>query len=374
MAARRIEAARILTPQGWTGPAAVVVDRGVVVSVEPIKAPVEPAAAARALVPGFIDLQVNGIDDVDVARADGEDWDRLDAMLLAQGVTSWCPTLVTAPRDFYASAFARVDAACQRAVTRPRPDLLGLHLEGPMLGSATGAHPPDLVQPVDHDWLAGLPDIVRLVTVGAEVPGIVEAIAALRRRGAIVSIGHSRPTEEQLEAAVAAGATMVTHLFNAMSGLDHRHPGLAAFALTDDRLWLGLIADGVHVHPRMIALAFRAAGPRILLVTDAVAWRAGAAGSVRLRLEGGAPRRADGTLAGTALTMDGAVRRCVRDAGVPLEQAVASAATVPAEVLGLQDRGRIAPGRRADLVALDAELAVTTTWVGGEVAFDRNGP
>lgn len=353
-------ARRILTEHGFVNDAAVVVDNGVVTGIEPWVGEVPD----RIIAPGFVDLQVNGIDAIDVASADGADWDVLDRSLLAQGVTTWCPTLVTAALDGYAAPLRRIAAAMRRPPAG-RPTIAGVHLEGPFLGTSAGAHRRELIVPIDGEWMAALPAHVALMTLGAEQPGVPEAIRALTARGIVVSIGHSSPSCRQFDDAVSAGATMVTHLFNAMSGLHHREPGLAAWSITNDSVSASLIADGVHVHPRMIQLAFRALGPqRCILVTDAVAWRAGTVGPVGLSLRDGAPRLADGTLAGSALTMDGAVRTCVA-AGVALEDALLAASTNPARRLGLHDRGTIAVGRRADLVVLGADLHVDEMWVGG---------
>lgn len=356
-----VAASAVLLPDGWLGPGVVELDdTGTIRGVRATTG----AVPDLVLAPGFVDLQVNGIDDVDVATASGADWDRLDARLLDQGVTTWCPTLVTAPRDRYDGALARIAAAAARPGAG-RPSIAGAHLEGPFLGGAPGAHPRHLLAPIDLDWLAALPAIVRVVTLAPELPLAAAATRLLTERGVLVSLGHSVPEHKHVEACVAAGARMVTHLFNAMSGVHHRDPGLAAIALADERLVAGLIADGVHVDPLVMRLAFRAKPARVALVTDAVAWRAGRTGTPGIRLRDGAPRLCDGTLAGSALTMDQAVRTCVRQAGVALEDALAAAAAVPAAVLGLSDRGAIEPGRRADLVALTPELSVAAVWVEG---------
>ncbi len=362
-----IRAARVLTSTGWVDHVCVTVVDGLITAIEPAA----PASCTvDLLVPGFIDLQVNGIDDVDVSSARGDDWGRLDELLLAQGVTSWCPTVVSMPLGAYAAVLERIDGAMQRPATgAARPSIVGAHLEGPFLGRAHGAHRPDMVVEIDLDWLRSLPGHVAMMTLGAEQPRAVEAIEALVARQVLVSIGHSNADDAALDAAVAAGAAMVTHLFNAMSGLHHRTPGVAAWALTHPTLRASLIADLVHVHPRMIDLAFRLLGPhRAVLVTDAVGWRSGRAGPVGLSVHDGAPRLADGTLAGSALTMDAAVRNCV-DAGVAPEHAVRAASTVPARLLGLSDRGSIEVGARGDLVALDSDLSVRRVWTGG-VPFD----
>ena len=340
---------------------AVVVHDGLITALEPWRGD----APVHLLCPGFVDLQVNGIDEIDVASATDGDWEVLDAHLLAQGVTTWCPTLVTSPLPAYEAPLRRVGAAMART-GRARPTIAGAHLEGPFLGAAAGAHRRELIVPVDPAWIAALPGHVALMTLGAEQPDVGEAIRHLTTRHVVVSIGHSTATDAELDAAVQAGASLVTHLFNAMSGLHHRTPGVAAWALTTRAVAASIIADGVHVHPRMIALAFTALGSgRCVLVTDAVAWRAGTAGLVGVAWRDGAPRLPDGTLAGSSITMDGAVRVCVA-AGVPLEHVLAAASTNPARVLGLADRGSIAVGRRADLVALGPDLGVRQVWVAGE--------
>jgi N-acetylglucosamine-6-phosphate deacetylase len=345
------------------GPVEVVIDdaTGTISAIRPHEG--AGATPDVTLVPGFIDVQVNGIDDIDVATAAGDDWQRLGEMLLDQGVTSWCPTLVTNRLDRFAAPLARITEAARRD---DMPNIIGAHLEGPFLGGAPGAHPRDLLVPIDLQWLAALPPVVRLVTMAAELPDAAAATQLLVQRGVVVSIGHSTPSGDDVDAVVRAGATMVTHLFNGMSGVHHRSPGLASFALVDDRLTVGLIADLVHVDPTALSLAFRAKpADRIVLVTDAVAWRRGAIGRIEMSIRDGAPRLADGTLAGSAVTMDQSVRNLVQTCGVPLAAAVQAASTNPARLMGCADRGEIAVGQRADLVALDADLRVAGVWLRG---------
>jgi len=320
-------------------------------------------------VPGFVDLQVNGIGDVDVASADDRGWATLDAALLRHGTTTWCPTLVSAPLDRYSAPLARIaEAAARRTIDRSdrHPRIAGAHLEGPFLGGAPGAHRRDAIVELDHPWLDRLPArSVAVVTIGPEQDGAPTAIAALTARGVLVALGHTAASEAEVDAAAAAGARMVTHLFNGMTGIHHRELGVAACALTDPRLAASLIADGVHVHPRVLRLAMTVLGRRrAVLVTDAVAVEGGRAGSSGIGLRDGAARLADGTLAGTALTMDAAVRTCVA-AGVELRDALEAASTNPALLLGLHDRGVIAPGAVADLVALTPELEVSQVWLAG---------
>jgi N-acetylglucosamine-6-phosphate deacetylase len=355
-----VDAADVLTPSGWVGPTRVHIADGQVTELEPLGT----TNAARRIVPGFVDLQVNGIVDVDVAHADGTDWARLDDLLMAQGVTTWCPTLVTMPLDRYARPLARI----AEAMARPpavRPTIAGVHLEGPFLGRSPGAHPPSWIAPVDLEWLAALPAHVVMVTLAGEQPDAVVATELLAGSGRLVSIGHTQCSADEFDACVAAGARLTTHLFNGMSGVHHRTPGVAVFALTNPAVSASLIADGVHVHPRVLQLAAQALGPaRTVLVTDAVAWQAGTVGSIGMEFRDGAPRLPDGTLAGSAVTMDAAVRQMVA-AGIPLADAAVAASTNPARLLGLRDRGTIEVGHRADLVALDDDLTVEAVWVAG---------
>lgn len=309
--------------------------------------------------PGFVDLQVNGVGAVDFARAPVADIRRALAALARAGVTACCPTLVTAAPDAYAEPLRRL----AEVAADPRDGeatVLGVHLEGPFLGAAPGAHRRDLVRRVDLDWLEGLlsasPGLVRIVTLAPEADPGERAIAELSNRGIVVALGHSTASYDTGRRAADAGATVATHLFNGMGPLHQREPGLVGVALDDPRLHPSVIADLVHVHPAVLRLVI-GAKRGVMLVSDSVA-----VGGDRT---GDAARLADGTLAGATVLLDRAVRNVV-GLGVPLVRAVEMAATVPAEVLGLRDRGRIAPGTRADLVALDREtLEVRHVWIGG---------
>jgi N-acetylglucosamine-6-phosphate deacetylase len=355
-----VDAADVLAARGWTGPARVHLDGGTIAHIEAVS----KVGTTRRLVPGFVDLQVNGIDDIDVASADGAAWDRLDQLLLAQGVTTWCPTLVTMPLARFERPLHRIGAAMDRP-SAGRPMIAGAHLEGPFLGRSPGAHPVDMIVPIDLEWLRQLPRHVALVTLAAEQPLAVDAVRLLTTAGRLVSIGHTQCSEAEFDAAVAAGARLTTHLFNGMSGVHHREPGVAVFALTNPDVSASLIADGVHVHPRVLHLAAQVlADDRMVLVTDAVAWRAGNVGVIGMEWRDGAPRLADGTLAGSGVTMDTAVRITVA-AGASLRRALLAASTNPARLLGLHDRGVLAPGMRADMVALDADLQIEQVWAGG---------
>ena len=357
-------AAAGICPPGPSAPGWIAIDDGLIVEVGSGAAPAGAVDAGSALLaPGFIDLQVNGVDDVDFASAGADGWRRAGRAQLEDGVTSYCPTLVTAPLDEYPPALDRVVAARADAEDQTLPAILGVHLEGPFLGGAPGAHPVDLVRPADCEWLRSLlatfPNVLTIVTLAPEADPGFAATRLLDEHGVTIALGHSTATYEMARAAADAGARIVTHLFNGMGLLHHREPGLAGAALDDERLTPTLIADLVHVHTAALRVAIRHKH-NVGLVTDRVATT-----GLRVAEDGGA-RLADGTLAGSTLSMVRAVQNTVGLA-VPVERAVEMAATIPADALRLSDRGRIAPGMRADLVALDPEsLAVRAVWLGGE--------
>jgi N-acetylglucosamine-6-phosphate deacetylase len=357
-------AAAGICPPGRPTPGWVATDDGLIVEVGSGPAPTGAVDAGSALLaPGFIDLQVNGVDDVDFASADPECWRRAGRAQLGEGVTGYCPTLVTAPLDEYPAALERVGAARADAEDQTLPAILGVHLEGPFLGGAPGAHPVALVRPAECEWLrallAAFPGLVTIVTLAPEADPGFAATRLLDERGVTVALGHSTATYETARAAAEAGARLVTHLFNGMGPLHHRAPGLVGAALDDERLTPTLIPDLVHVHPAALRLAI-GHKHNVGLVTDRVATT-----GVRVTDDGGA-RLDDGTLAGSTLSMARAVQNTV-GLGIHIERAVEMAATIPADALGLSDRGRIAPGMRADLVALDPNsLAVRAVWLSGE--------
>jgi N-acetylglucosamine-6-phosphate deacetylase len=357
-----VRADTVLSGRGPLSPGEVVLDRGVIVEVRPATGAEAGGVGHAILAPGFIDLQCNGIGTIDVAAAADRDWAVLDAALLAQGVTTWCPTLVSAPRADMEASLGRITEAAARP-PQGRPAIAGAHLEGPFL-AVPGAHrPADLLASVDRSWLGSLPPVA-VVTLAPELPGAMAAIGQLAAAGVLVSLGHSACSVEQAGDAAGAGARLVTHLGNGMGPFAPRQPGLLGAALADDRLAVSLIADLEHVHRALLRMAFLAKGAAgTVLVTDSVAVAGGRTA------DGGPPRLADGTLVGSVLAMDRAVAHTVEDAAIALADAVAAASTTPARLLGLDDRGVIAPGRRADLVALDADLRVRTVWLAGAEAW-----
>jgi N-acetylglucosamine-6-phosphate deacetylase len=324
--------------------------------------------------PGFLDLQVNGLGKVDFATAGPVQWRRAGSALVTHGTTGYCPTLVSAPLDSYEPALDRAARAFRDGDV---PGVLGVHLEGPFLGGAPGAHPPALLRPAEPRWLRGVlgryPGLVRIVTLAPEADPGFAATRLLADHGVAVALGHSTASYAEARVAADAGATVVTHLFNGMGPFHHRQPGLPGAALDDDRLTPTLIADLVHVHPALLRLAI-GRKRNIALVSDAVAVDTENVGGVVIAERDGAARLPDGTLAGSTLTMDSAVRNVV-GLGVPVARAVEMASTIPAEILGLADRGRLAPGTRADIVALDpVAFTVRAVWLAGELVYGEVTP
>ncbi|MPY82461.1 MAG: N-acetylglucosamine-6-phosphate deacetylase [Actinophytocola sp.] len=316
------------------------------------------------LVPGFVDIHVHGGGGASFCDGDPGQARRAAEFHLAHGSTTVIASLVTAP------AGSLLDSVRMLARLAETGVIAGTHLEGPYLAAARcGAHDPALLRVPDLDELAGLLDAgrgtVRQVTVAPELPGALDVIKLIADAGVVAAVGHTDATYAQARAGFDAGATLATHLYNGMRPVHHREPGVVTAALADERVAVELINDGVHLHPAIVRDAFARAGAgRVALVTDAMT--AAGAGDGEYELGGrhvvvtaGVARLADGgAIAGSTLTMDVAVRRAVREAGVSMVDAVRAAATTPAWVLRLDRVGAIAAGQQADLVVLDDDLAV----------------
>ena len=368
---------RVLTPNGFEPDQSVTLERERIVAVG---APAEGKIVdldGSLLVPGFVDLQVNGGGAVLLN-------DSPDATTMAQiadahlsfGTTSLLPTLISDTLDKAASAIAALNET-------EIPGVIGLHLEGPFLSPARkGVHDAAMFRPMDEDALALVTSLRRgrmILTVAPEVvtPGDISQLAAA---GVIVSAGHSAATYEQVRAALDAGLVGFTHLFNGMSPLESRAPGMVGAALEDQRAWCGVIVDNHHVHPAALKIAI-AAKPKglVLLVTDAMPPVGGVSDSflfagVRITCRDGRCAT-DQTLAGSCLDMATAVRNTVRHLGVDLAEACRMASLYPARALGLDHQlGQIAPGYRADLVALDDRVKVERVWRGGSEGKVSDGP
>jgi N-acetylglucosamine-6-phosphate deacetylase len=365
------ETGRILTPAGWVAGRIESRD-GRIVAIEQGAGPA--AAKDRAIVPGFIDLHVHGgfgVDVMDTRQGGPAVLATLAERLPATGTTAFLATTLTAPADVLADILAvalpTAGAAC-----------LGFHLEGPMIAPAyRGVQPADAIRPVSpaeaHRWIES--GRVRLVTVAPEVPGALPLIRHLTRHGIRVNLGHSGATFAEAAAGFDAGADGVTHLFNAMSPLHHREPGLIGQALDRDGVFVEMIADGHHVVPALVRAIFRLCRERVVLVTDAIRATglgdgAYTLGPVAVTVAGGVARDERGRLAGSVLTPIEAYRRAVTW-GIPPEDVLYALATAPAARLGDGTRGRLVPGARADWVVLTEDGTVVRTVVGGKVVFER---
>lgn len=375
--------ARIFDGAGWRDDAALVVSSGLVEAIVERRA--IPADAETVdlgggvLAPGFVDLQVNG--GGGVMLNDHPDLASIETICQAHapfGTTALLPTLITDTPEITAAAIA----AGAEAVRRKVPGFLGLHLEGPHLSLARkGAHDPKLIRPMNDA------DQAALIAARAQLPVLQTTIApesvtaaqvqALAKAGIVVSLGHSDTDYATASAYAEAGASMATHLFNAMSQIGNREPGLAGAAVDSGNIFAGLIADGIHVHPATIEIALKAKqGPaRIFLVTDAMATIGTDMTSFTLNgrtiyRKDGSLRLADGTLAGADLDMISAVRFMHKVVGIDLAEALRMASLYAAEAVGQSHRlGRLAKGTAADIVALDDDLGMKGVWIGGNRVF-----
>ena len=326
------------------------------------------------LVPGFIDTQVNG--GGGVLFNDSPTVEGLATIAAAHrkfGTTALLPTLISDDLEVVAAAISAVDAAIEAGV----PGIAGIHIEGPFLNPGKkGIHNAAKFRVLDDaalDLLGSLKRGRTLVTLAPE-NAPPEAIRALIERGVIVAAGHSLASYEEMERAIGEGLSVVTHLYNAMTGLESRAPGVVGAAL-DHTLTCGIIVDGHHVHPAALRVAYKVLGPkRLMLVTDAMpttGWDQDhfLLGETEIFARDGTLRGSDGTLAGSALDMAGALRNAIAMMGVSITDASIMASQTPAHLLGMAgQRGRIAPGYAADLVHLDEDLMARKIWIGGAAA------
>lgn len=358
--------ARVLSTGALALPTGVYVDAWVVVDGERVLAvgdgtPPEPPAwrVEGLVVPGFVDVHVHGGGGASFDEATPEAVERVASTHRRHGTTTLVASLVS---DTVPALAARCAALADLADAGL---VAGIHLEGPWLAERrAGAHEPSVLLPPTPGDVATLLDAarghLRMVTLAPELPGALDATRTLVEAGVVVAVGHTDATYEQTRAALAAGATAGTHLFNAMPPLHHRDPGPVG-ALLESSAYLELVADGVHVHPAVLALSWR--DGRTVLVTDAMAATGAGDGSYRLgalsvEVHDGVARLGSGAIAGSTATLDASLRLAVAEAGVPLPDAIAAVTSTPADLLGLTDVGRIEPGAWADLVVLSPELEV----------------
>ena len=340
------------------------------------------------LLPGFIDVHIHGSGGADMMDATPESLETMSRFLVKHGVTGFYATTVSASHSATLAAVENV--ARYAGTTQSGSDdgqfkgarILGVHLEGPYLNPQfPGAQNPDFLRPPSEsefeELLAAGP--VRMITLAPEVPGAGALIEAALAAGVRVVLGHTAATFEQASAAIDAGVSQATHTYNAMTGLHHRDPGTVGATLSDDRIYAQLIADGIHVHPAAMRILGRCKGPtRTLLISDAN--RAAGMppgryemGRLPVIVKDGACRLEDGTLAGSVLALDAAVRNLMSATGWPLVQAWPSTSLSQAQAMGIDGEvGRIRSGARADLTLLDADAEVVATVVGGKLAYLRD--
>jgi len=381
-----ISAGRVITPARVLAPGWVLVEDQRIADVQPGSPPRRPDVdlPAATVVPGYVDGHVHGGGGASFDSADPEQALHVVSAHRTHGTTTMVASLVTDGLEGLAGSIKALAPLVDDG------HLAGLHLEGPWLSpSHAGAHDPGLLAeptPAALDTLLGAAgDRLRMVTLAPELPGGLDAVRALTAAGVVAAVGHTDATYDQTRAALDAGATVGTHLFNAMRALHHREPGPVTALLEHPDAFVELIADGVHLHPAVLRLAAGRKPHLAVLVTDAMAAAAAGDGdyelgplSVQVR-DGVARLVTNGAIAGSTLTMASAVRFAVQSGGLPIEDAVRAATTTPATMLGLDRVGALRPGYRADLVVLDDHLDVLAvlhrgSWAGSAPVAGERAP
>lgn len=377
--------ARIVTPAGPWEPGWLLAGDGVIRAMAPGDPPDFPEGAVDRridaggglLLPGFIDLHVHGAVGHEVMDASLDGLAAMAAFYASHGVTGFLPTTWTAAPEELRRVLAVVGQAMRSSL--PGAAVLGAHMEGPFLNPARcGAQDTRFIRAATPE--EALPyletGVVRLITLAPEMEGSRWLIEACRQRGVTVSAGHTSAGYELLAELSGRGVRQVTHCFNAMDGLNHRAPGTVGAALSLDALSCELIADNVHVHPAVQKILVAAKTPaRVILVTDALRGAGLPEGAYDIggrvvTFGGGAARLPDGTLAGSILTMDRALKNLVANTGRPLEELWPASSLNAARAIGLAARkGSLETGKDADLALLDRDLTVRLTVVGGEIAY-----
>jgi N-acetylglucosamine-6-phosphate deacetylase len=336
-------------------------------------------ATGSYVLPGLIDTHVHGTHGDDVMLHGAEGIRRISARFPRYGTTAWLPSTIAARH----AELLRAVRWCAEAQEGPPDgaDIVGLHVEGPYINlKRKGAQPAEGIRDPDFDEVRELLEAaegqIRVMTLAPELPGGLELVRLLVREGIIASMGHSDADYEQALEGIAAGATHATHLFNAMRPLHHRDPGLLTACLNEPSVLAEVIPDGVHLHPHVVRLALRTKGAdRVALITDAFSATGlpdghHTLGPHRVVVKGPLCTLEDGTIAGSILTMDGAVRNAIRFAGVSLVEAVRMASLIPAGVAGCGERkGSLEAGKEADVVLMNRDLHPRATWVRGRRVY-----
>jgi N-acetylglucosamine-6-phosphate deacetylase len=370
--------ARVVLPDREIDSGSVVIEDGRIASIAEGPSGDGLDLSGLVLLPGFIDVHIHGAVGVDVLDATSAELIGVSEYLASQGVTGWVPTFVPASDENYASAVTAIsEAAKDSAGAR----IVGVHYEGPFVNSAQcGALHTEYFKtysrPEDLDFLiTPFENGVRMITLAPEVDGGVELVRELRRRGWVISIGHTRASIDVLDHACEAGARHMTHFMNAMAPLHHRAPGPIAWGLSRDDVTFDVIADGIHLDPFMLRLLMKLKGERgISLISDAIAAAGKGDGDYNIwgetiTVKDGRTSNASGSIAGSVISMLDAVRM-MRSLGVSYVELAAIAATNPARLLGVEHEcGSIEVGKRADLVAVDQAGNVKLTLVDGRIAY-----
>lgn len=374
-----IAAGSLIDATGDAGPGWLTVEGRNITRVGPGHPPGRPDLdfSAYTVAPGFIDIHVHGGGGRSFDEKDPTAANAVVAAHRAHGTTTTVASLVSAPIDELVASMQALRPLVEGRV------LAGIHLEGPFLSNEfRGAHPSRHLRSPDPAMLVRLLEagrgILSMVTLAPELDGAISAVRSIRAAGVTAAIGHTGATYEQTVAAIDAGATVATHLCNGMRPFHHRSPGPVAACLEDRRVAVELIADDIHLHPAALSLLARTAGPqRVLLVSDAISAAASddgpyALGGHRIEVSAGrAVLAGTDTLAGSTLTLDVALARAVAS-GIDLPAAITALTANPARILGLTDRGKLAVGRRADLVVLSERLEVRAVIVAGQLQSQRN--
>jgi N-acetylglucosamine-6-phosphate deacetylase len=339
--------------------------------------------SGTTILPGFIDFHIHGAVGVDVMAATPDGLQEVSRYLASQGVTAWVPTFVPASDENYASAIDAI-AEAMRSSDNTSARVLGVHYEGPFVNSAQcGAlhveYFKTYANPADLDRLPVVGEsAVRMITLAPEVDGGVELVRELKRRGWVISIGHTRASLDVLDQAFKAGARHMTHFMNAMAPLHHRNPGPIAWGLANEDVSIDMIADGIHLDPFMLRLLLQIKGMKaISLISDAIAAAGKGDGAYNIwgetiSVKNGRTANASGSIAGSVISMLDAVRLLL-SLGVSYVDVAQLASTNPARLLGLSDeRGTLSPGKRADLVALSSNGSLHLTLIAGHIAFAQS--
>lgn len=381
---KRIVQGRMLIDRAWVDDAILVCEDGKITYVGPKQDHTPDLIIEQGyLVPGFIDIHVHGAGGHDVMDTSEAAIRGVSRTLATYGVTSFLPTTLTAGIEQLVTV---LDICRNYAAGEPEgAAVAGVHLEGPWINSKhKGAqNPAHLVAPTledAHNLVQAGGGLLKIVTLAPEQPDTHAVIEYLRDQGVKVSVGHSDATYEHVRTAMDHGLSHVTHCFNAMRGLHHREPGVVGAAMYHDELTAELIADCVHVHPVAMSILYRLKSmERLVLVSDgmrAVGMSDGEydLGGMQVQMKDGEARLSDGTLAGSTLTLDRAVKNVVEHCQIPLIEALVMASETPARTIGVGDRkGRLAVNYDADFIVLDDELNVQSTFVGGKAVYEKNG-